>query len=187
MRPADNDRRRKVIMVFDTSVLIELSCAGVLEKLANYKDYVGHDVELVLPDKVLEELMRGKGTKKVEGFLKRTFMVLRAPEEVMREIGLRKPGLGPGELSVLAVATSLMRREPSTSVIAIIDDRRGRKAAEELGLERHGTLWLIIQLKARGIISRREAMEMVEGLPARGFHLNGGTLKRALKKIESDC
>jgi len=123
----------------------------------------------------------------IEDLLKRIFKVLETPEEIMREIGLRKHGLGLGELSVLAVATFLIQQETQSSVITIIDDKRGRRAAEELGLKRHGTLWMIIQLKKHGIINKEEAIKIVGKLPYQGFHLNGETLKQAIREIRSDC
>ena len=127
--------------------MIGLFHANILEKLVNYRDYAGHNVELILPNKVFEELKKSRKMGEIEDLLKRIFKVLETPEEIMREIGLRKHGLGLGELSVLAVATFLIQQETQSSVITIIDDKRGRRAAEELGLKRHGTLWMITQLK----------------------------------------
>jgi predicted nucleic acid-binding protein len=174
-------------MVFNTSVVIELSRANVLEKLVDYRSSTGLDVEFILPGEALEELRKGRGAEGFESLLRRIFTVLEAPKEIVKEISLMKPSLGPGELSVLAVASLLVRRETMSSVVAIVDDRRGRKAAEELGLERHGTLWIILQLKRHRVISGREAMEIAEELPRWGFHLDAETLEQAMRKIKADC
>ncbi len=77
-------------MVFNTSVVIELFHANILEKLVNYRDYAGHNVELILPNKVFEELKKSRKMGEIEDPLKQIFKVIEAPEEIMREICLRK-------------------------------------------------------------------------------------------------
>ncbi|MEM3194465.1 MAG: hypothetical protein QXH97_05755, partial [Candidatus Bathyarchaeia archaeon] len=69
------------------------------------------------------------------------------PNEVMEEIERKKSGLGPGEISVIASVISITREVNEAIVMAIIDDKRGRKSAKALNLEVHGSLWIITQLK----------------------------------------
>jgi len=174
-------------MVFNASVVSELFHTGILGKLTNYRDSIRHYVEFVLPDAVFNELKKDRSIGENEELLRQIFKIHRTPEEILSELRLRKRNLGPGELSVLAVASSLIQQNPQSSIIVVIDEKKGRRAAEELGLKRHGTLWIILQLKANKVISREKAIEIVRKLPHRGFHISEKELEKAIKNVESDC
>jgi predicted nucleic acid-binding protein len=171
-------------MVFNTSVVSELFHVSILEKLKDYSNSVGHSIEYVLPDIVFNELKKDRIIGKSEELLKQIFRILKTPEETLNELSVIRPSLGPGELSVLATVSSLTQQNTQSSIITIIDDKKGRKAAEELGLERHGTLWIILQLKANNIISKEKAVEIVMKLPYRGFHISEKEIEKVIKKIK---
>ena len=179
--------KRNIIMIFDTSVIIELFYANILEKLNNYKNSIGYNIEFILPNIVLEELKKDRMISKIDNILKQIFKIYDVPIEIMKEIKSKKPTLELGELSVLAIATLIRQKNPSSSVIVIIDEKKGRKVAEELGLEKHGTLWIIIQFKKQKVISEKEAIEIVKGLPYRGFYLDKEKLEQAIERIKIDC
>ena len=180
-------KKQNKVMIFDTSVIIELLHANILDKLNDYRNSTDHNIEFILTDVVFEELRKGKRVEKIESLLKQIFEIYETPTKIMNKISSRKLALGPGELSVLAIATLIKQRNPSLSITVIMDDKKGRKAAKELGLEVHGTLWIIIQLKKEKIISKEEAIRIVNELPYRGFHLDKEILDQIIKKINIDC
>jgi len=59
--------------------------------------------------------------------------------------------------------------------------------ADELGLEKHGTLWLIIYLKKLKIIDKEKAKGAVMKLPIKGFYITNEELNKAIAEIERDC
>ncbi|HLI46950.1 MAG TPA: DUF3368 domain-containing protein [Geobacterales bacterium] len=152
----------------------------MLDKLVAYKEAM--NVELVLTEEVYSELMRNDAFKDIENFLMRNFKKFNTPSNIIEEIRLSNPNLGPGELSVLASAIYILRQNNETTPTAIMDDRKGRKAAKSLNLNVHGTLWIILQLKNSGIISKARAMEVIRSLPERGFYIKGEELQEAITK-----
>lgn len=66
--------------------------------------------------------------------------------------------LGKGEASSIALALEF---EDS---LLIIDERKGRKIAEDLGIDTIGSLGILIKAKERGVIKEvREILELIDG------------------------
>ena len=148
-------KNSRFALVFDTSVVSELCHGGILEKLIDYRNVLGENTEFILPEKVFEELQKGRRIAKCS-LLGKIFRVVQVPDAIEKDISSRKPRLGPGELSVLAVAVSLMKENSSSSVVVVIDEKIGRRAAEELGLKVHGFLWILIQFKSTELLIRKK-------------------------------
>jgi predicted nucleic acid-binding protein len=179
--------KKKKILVFDTSVISALFHINILEKLIEFKHSFGHDTELILPKEVFDELKNYKEIMKIEHILKQIFKIYEVPAHILKEISLKNRNLGQGELSTLALALHLSKQDTQLSVITIIDDERGRKVADKLRLQKHGTLWLIIYLKKLKIIDKEKAKKAVIKLPIKGFYITNEELKKAVAEIEKDC
>jgi predicted nucleic acid-binding protein len=179
-------KNSRFVLVFDTSVVSELCHAGILEKLIDYRNVLGENTEFILPEKVFEELQKGRRIAKCS-LLGKIFRVVQVPDAIAKDISFRKPRLGPGELSVLAVAVSLMKENSSSCVVAVIDEKIGRGAAEELGLKVHGFLWILIEFKKHGIVDTKKALEIVEELQERGFRVAEELLMETIETIKKDC
>jgi predicted nucleic acid-binding protein len=177
---------RKKIFVFDTSVVSALFHIDILEKLIEFKHSFNH-IELILPKEVFDELKNYKEIMEIEHILKQIFKIYDVPIDILKEINLKHRGLGQGELSTLALASNLSKQDTQLSVIAIIDDERGRKVADKLRLEKHGTLWLVIYLKKLKIIDKEKAKKTVRKLRIKGFYITNEELKKAIAEIERDC
>jgi predicted nucleic acid-binding protein len=177
---------RKKILVFDTSVISALFHINILEKLIEFKHSFSH-IELILAKEVFDELKNYKEIMKIEHILKQIFKIYDVPTDILKEISLKNRSLGQGELSTLALALHLSKQDTQLSVIAIIDDERGRKVADKLRLEKHGTLWLIIYLKKLKIIDKEKAKKAVMKLPIKGFYITNEELNKAIAEIEKDC
>ena len=178
---------RKKILVFDTSVISALFHINILEKLIEFKHSSAHNTELILAKEVFDELKNYKEIMKIEHILKQIFKIYDVPSHILKKISLKNRSLGQGELSTLALALHLSKQDTQLPVIAIIDDERGRKVADKLRLEKHGTLWLIIYLKKLKIIDKEKAKGAVMKLPIKGFYITNEELNKAIAEIEKDC
>ena len=78
------------------------------------------------------------------------------------------PSLGPGECDTLLLHERVRSQGRS---YCILDDKRARQAAKSLGVPFTGLLGLLVLLKKRGIISGREAGEIVKDLRRAGFRM----------------
>lgn len=180
-----NKSKGKKILIFDTSAISVLFRISLLNKIIAYKKAT--NVELMLPSVVHDELRRYKSFPRIKEFLEQNFKVIIPPNEVMEEIERKKSGLGPGEISVIASVISITREDNEAIVMAIIDDKRGRKSAKAINLEVHGSLWIITQLKKHNIITKEEAVNSIRTLPQHGFHISEEDLQAVIEEIRRDC
>lgn len=172
-------------MIFDTSVISALSRISLLDKIIAYKEAT--NVELMLPSEVYNELKRYRSFSEIEKHLKQGFKIITPLDEVVEDVKKRKLGLGPGEISVIATAISVAKEDNEATVITIIDDKRGRRSAKDFGLEIHGSLWMIIQLKRHRVITKEEAISAIKALPQHGFHASEEDLQTAIEEAQKDC
>ena len=86
------------------------------------------------------------------------------PREIIRY------ALDPGESMVLALA--LHRRASEDDVEVVLDDRKGKRVAQALGLDVVGTAGLIIRAKAEGLMPASERVgDVVDQLVRAGLYL----------------
>ncbi|MDW8034690.1 MAG: hypothetical protein RMI79_07175 [Nitrososphaerota archaeon] len=154
-----------IIIIFDTSVIIELIRKNLVEDLARYKESV--KAELILPSEVLDELR--KGSMNCNSISPRFFKVVSIDREIAKELRLRYLGLGDGEVGVLSTGLFFKKHSASEIIILVVDDSYARKVAKRLGFIVHGTLWLLLQLKKHKITSKEKIMQIVKELPDSGF------------------
>lgn len=72
--------------------------------------------------------------------------------------------LDPGEVSVILATAEL-------GAVAVIDERAGRKQAQELGIELTGTLGLLYDAMERGWLNDAECLEKVVLMKSKGFRV----------------
>ncbi len=126
--------RESLRIVLNTSPIIVLGKLGLLEKALSLLG------EVEVPRGVLEEVER----KRDEVYQELTRLIA---EGRIRVEGVRKrlPRLGLGESSAILLA--LMKNK-----IIVIDDKRARRLARELGLEVIGTLSILKKLHEEGVL-----------------------------------
>ncbi len=132
---------------------------------------------IYVPMSVKREILAEKPPDLASTWLKRKdcpAQVVRAPVPA----SVRKWALGQGESEVLAFA---LKHRGST---AVLDDRRARLCAKELGITVKGTIGLILWLKQQGRLSR--IGPILELFPHSGFRLDPGILRTALKLAGED-
>jgi len=84
--------------------------------------------------------------------------------------------LDPGEASAIAFALDL------ENVLLILDDLKGRKEAERLGLTFTGTLGVLFKAKKQGII--KEIKPYIENLKVAGFRISQNVEMEILKRSQ---
>jgi len=148
-----------IIVIADTSCLIALTkiqALGFLEKL--YREiYVTREIAMEfgekLPDWIKVESVRNKKYQQLLDLF-----------------------LDKGEASAIALALEF------DNVLLILDDLKGRKEAEKLGLKITGTLGILIKTKQSGLI--QELRPYLEDLKAAGFRISPIVEKEVLRRTD---
>jgi len=98
-------------------------------------------------------------------------------EEVKNKGALRMLllDLGEGEAEAIVLASE---KEGSTLVL---DDKKARKIAAELGLKFTGTLGVLMRAKREGALG--ELRPLLEEIEKRGFRISGALKERVLKLV----
>ena len=126
--------RESLRVILNTSPIIVLGKLRVLDKALNLFS------EVEVPSGVIEEL----GRKKDEVYWELTSLIDEGRihiEDVKKEI----PRLGLGESSAILLALTRDK-------IVVLDDKRARRLARELGLEVIGTLSILRKLHEEGVL-----------------------------------
>ncbi|MEI7941500.1 MAG: DUF3368 domain-containing protein [Verrucomicrobiota bacterium] len=130
-----------MIVVADTSVVINLCCVGQGGLLR------GLFREVVVPPAVVVEFARLATSVP-------RFAGLTLPEGIRQQAPTTLPallrsaiGLDPGEAAALALAVEIH------ADAVLLDERRGREAASQLGLRTIGILGLLLQAKSVGFLA----------------------------------
>lgn len=89
--------------------------------------------------------------------------------------------LGPGELACLALAGR------GESIIFLSDDMAARLAAGGFSVQVHGTVGLIIRSIRLGLVSRSEAVQIMESIPtATTPHLARSLMRKVVSRIRNE-
>ncbi len=150
--------------VVNASPLIVLAKIGKLDLLVQLAD------EVVVPRAVVQEIQAGPEDDPARVFLSSApFPVVDVPAHPI----ILGWDLGKGETSVLSYA--FMHAEWKV----VIDDGAARRCARTLGIPMIGTLGIILRARKLGYIPA--AAPLLQALKARGFRLNDGVIREALR------
>lgn len=163
------------MLIFDSSSMILLTKAGVLEKLVS-----GYDA--VIPSRIYSEAVtRGKDKGRedaywIESLVKSGRIKVLEPEKATcKEIGTLF-NLHGGERDVLALAKDMNIK------CVICDDKKAISAAKVLGLKFTTALNIIVAMRLKGRISKSEAEEMIDILDEFGWY-NIKIIKKARQDV----
>lgn len=168
-----------MIVISDTTPvisLIKISRLDLLEKLFG---------EVLVPETVLRELTTNTAFKKEaeivqsSSFIKTSSIQNRKSLEILRAAS----GLDDGESEAIILADELQ------SDVLIIDERRGRKVAQNLGITITGTVGILVQAHSENMISEEEVKICFEHLKDSGIRLSDSLIQDALsimQKKEAD-
>lgn len=158
------------LLIADSGPLIALTRLELLPQLC------ARFTEVWLPTRVLAEVtrdMRRPDAQELaaavdEGLLKRVELTADEVSPVLRF------GLDPGETEAIALAC----RQPA---LLLIDERKGRLAAQSLGLEIIGAVGVLIALRREGVIP--EAQPYFERLGGMGYFLSDELIRQTLNLL----
>ncbi len=170
-------------------MIVELVNLDLFETLTSYKNST--KARLVIPSPVQVELNHPSTEGKIQTILRSqitegVFEVIESPREMTEELRFIYLGLGDGEVGTLALA-SKRSKETRSQVIPLLDDKLARKAAKEMGLQVHGTLWLIMEFKRQHLLKKEVAVRMTKELRQHGFYISERKLSETIREIERDC
>jgi hypothetical protein len=129
-----------VIVVADTSVLINLACVQQIDLLRSLFR------EVVIPPEVAGEFKRlAVNFPRFKGLILPAWIRQQSPT-IISPILSGAPGLDAGETAAISLAVEIR------ADAILIDERRGQTAASNLGLKTVGVFGILIQAKAAGLI-----------------------------------
>ncbi len=164
-------------LIFDSSSIIVLWELGVLAEIFKRLSMNNTELRAIIPLKVYEELSRGSVNV---GQLANIIQVKEFSDEL---VTTHLPeGLGEGEKEAILLALSM---KSAGRVIVITDDLKARKTCKRLSIEVLGSLGLIELLKRYKVISKDEALTLIEKTLSTSLRITTELLHRGRYKIET--
>jgi len=165
-------------LVFNSSPLIYLAKADLLPKIEKLSR------TNIIPKTVYEEVvLKGKKIGVKDAFLieklikKKVFEVFAVKDKRILKRILENPNIHRADAEVLAVAKEV-------DGIAIVDDASCRSMAKVEEIEAVGTLYLIIRMFRKGILSEKEAREGLDKMISSGWWCSTELYTKAIKSLE---
>ena len=149
-------------MVLNSSPIIVLAKLGLLESA------VGLFTEVEVPRAVLEEV-----GKKQDEVYRKLIGLVEANSIRVEQVDRRIPRLGAGEAEAILLA--LLRNK-----IVVLDDKKARRLARELGLEVVGTLSLLKLLYEHKLLGRA-LDELYHQLIETGFYIEPSIFNKVFR------
>lgn len=160
---------REPLIIADASPLVGLAKIGRLDLLHRLA------VEIWVPTVVWQEIVeRGAGRPEVPALTASLAHCVREPDP--EEFATFRGQVDGGEAAALALAA----RRPEA--LLLMDDQRGRAAAERYGFRYFGTLGLLLRAKRADLISSVKAE--AESLLRHGLHLDPTVIRQVLRAAD---
>jgi predicted nucleic acid-binding protein len=160
------------LLIGDTNIFIDFEEGELIPELFQISDTIG------VPDLLFEKELRGLP----EDLVGHGLQVLElSSESVQRVVELREKHSQPGTTDLTAV--SLAEQE---CCCLLTGDKFLRKAAEEEGVEVHGTLWVCERLVDEGVITVRVLCDAYRKMKANGRRLPWTETKKQLESLGYD-
>lgn len=162
-----------MIVISDTTpiiALIKINRIDLLEKLFD---------EVLIPEAVFDELTTNSffanetAIVKSSTFLKKTSVQNKKSLQILQAAS----GLDDGESQAIILADELK------SDVLIIDEKKGRKVAQQLGITITGTIGILIQAHDEGMISSDEIKQYLEQLKNSNIRLSDSLIQQALAML----
>ena len=165
-----------MIIISDTTPII---CLMKIKRLDLLEELFG---EVLIPDAVFRELTTNVTFKeeadivKSSEFIKVSSIQNRKSLEILQAAS----GLDAGESEAIILADELK------SDVLIIDERRGRKVAQNLGIAITGTIGILIQAYHEKILSEEEVKSCFEYLKNSSIRLSDTLIQEALSIMQKN-
>lgn len=86
------------------------------------------------------------------------------------------------EISETDAAAITLAKDLETNIC--LDDSRGVKVAETMGVKHIGTLGILLKSVEKGLMSKKQAKKLVLSLPERGFYVSHDLLTEFLEDLD---
>ena len=162
-----------MIVISDTTPivsLIKISRIDLLEKLFG---------EVCIPEAVFRELTTNTIFESEAEIVKNSSFLKITPVKNLKSLEILQAasGLDDGESEAIILADELK------SDILVIDERKGRKVAQKLGITITGTIGILIQAHDEKIISTKEIKSYLEQLRNSNIRLSESLIQEALSML----
>lgn len=160
-------------LVFDSSSLIYLGKLGLLDKISKIEG------KKFIPENVYKEVVV-KGLERNEPEAKHIDELIKKKQFTVKEaktdIG-DIPSLSKADKEVLSIAKE-------TKSMAVIDEIYASEIAEAHGIECHGSLYILLKLLEKKMITKKEAIDYLDKMITLGFYLSADKYRGILSVIE---
>jgi len=157
-----------VIVISDNSALSALAVTDLLGLLPRLFG------EVVIPESVRRECGHSRAPRVLREWISHPPHWLRIVPDPADRL-LETQGLGPGEAAAITLAWANRK-----SAKLILDEKRGRRVAEALGLPKTGVVGIIGEAAECGWL---DFDETIERLQQTGFHLNDTVVGEVRRKL----
>lgn len=159
------------MIVSNSSPIITLGASGKLELLKKcFK-------EIIIPLAVYTEISKKEESPEFISLQRGIDEKWIKIEKIEMLSLLKTPTLGDGEKEAISLASKY-------KVILIIDDDTAKTYAEIMRVKAHGTLYVLILAVHRNILSKKEAIEILNQLMKAGFYLSTELYGRFLEEMK---
>lgn len=164
-----------MIIISDTTPiisLIKIQRLDLLEKLFG---------EVLIPEAVFRELTTNETFKNEATIVKSSKFIKTSPIKNKKSLEILQAasGLDDGESEAIILADELK------SDVLIIDERKGRKVAQNLGIVITGTVGILIQAHYENMISEKEVKICFEYLKNSSIRLSDSLIQEALSIMKN--
>jgi len=160
--------------VFDSSSLIYLGKLKLLEKIDN-------SIHKFIPEKVYKEVVE-KGLERNE--LEAEYVNQLIEDKFFNIKSAKTNDLAKDVLLLSAADKEVLSLAREIKSIAIIDEIYASEIADSMGIESHGSLYIILGLIKRGKIAKKDAVKYVNRIIESGFYLSAIKYKEILDLIK---
>ena len=160
-----------VVVVSDTSPITNLAAIGQLDLLRQLYKIV------IIPEAVYAELTRPPASAGSDEVKRGDWIQVRAASKI-NLTRIERYGLDIGETEAIALAIDLNADQ------TLIDERKGRNVASEVGISFTGVIGVLIEAKRRGLIP--EIRTSVDSLLQLGFRISKEVYQEALEIAQEE-
>lgn len=161
-----------MIVISDTTPIISLMKIDYLDILERLYE------NIIIPRAVYDELIINTDYDDEIDIIKRcTFLKVRHVEENLSVLLLQKQlNLDKGESEAIVLANNI------NADLIVIDERKARKIAKDIGLNVTGTLGILVEAKQKGLI--KELKPLLDGLIDNNIRIDKKLYAEILKLVE---
>ncbi|WP_022932202.1 DUF3368 domain-containing protein [Treponema bryantii] len=163
-----------MIVVSDTTPIISLIKINRLDLLKELFQ------EVLIPDAVYRELTTNQSFSAEAEEVKKAKFLKVSPVQNKQSIQILQAvsGLDDGESEAIVLAGE------KQSDVLIIDERRGRKVAQQLGITITGTVGILVQANDEGMLSKADAKTCLNFLKQSNIRLSENLIQDALDMMK---